>query len=71
MKGREMTYGVEPLRSGAMFTGDKIHFGRLENLIGHIRMLAVKRLATDDDESLLARDSSSGPQYVINLLLLH
>src|ERR1700729_253637 len=49
----------------------EVDFHRPQDLIGHIRMLAVQRLAAYDDELLLAGDPAGGSQDVINLLLLH
>jgi hypothetical protein len=71
VKWRQMANRIEPFSPGTLFSRDEVDFSRLQNLVSNIGVLSVKRLASNDDELLLASDSAGGTQYMINLLLLH
>ena len=62
---------IQPLRASAFLACDQVHFDRLQNVIGKIRVLSVERLAPNNDELLFASDAASSAQHTVNLLLLH
>jgi hypothetical protein len=71
VKGREITYDVEPLGAGAFLARDQVNFCGAQDLVRQIRVLTVQRLTSNYYELLVAGDPARRAQHVINLLLLH